>query len=215
MAVALPTSGAELGDDAVAAALAAAEGKSFLAIGPGLGTAGKTPAAVRELVMQARSPVVLDADGLNCFAGLVEELSERREETILTPHPGELGRLMGVSTDAVLADRVAAVRRASQAAGAVVVLKGHLSLIADPLGGVYVNPTGNPGMATGGSGDVLTGMIAGFGAQGHEPLSAARLGVFLHGLAGDLAAGKVGETGLTAGDLAERVPEAIERLALS
>jgi NAD(P)H-hydrate epimerase len=215
MAVALPTSSSDLGDEAVAVALAASEGKSFLAIGPGLGVAGKTPAAVRNLVMQVRSPVVLDADGLNCFAGLIDELSGRREETILTPHAGELGRLMGISTDAVLADRVAAVRRASEASGAVVVLKGHLSLIADPRGGIYVNPTGNPGMATGGSGDVLTGMIAGLGAQGHEPLDAARLGVFLHGLAGDLAAGTVGETGLTAGDLVERVPEAIERLGRS
>lgn len=215
MAVALPTSGLDLGDEAVSVALSAADGKSVLAIGPGLGAEGETPATVRTLVMQAETAVVLDADGLNAFAGRLVELSERREETILTPHPGELARLLGISIEEVLSDRLAAVRRACQESGSVVVLKGHLSLIADPLGGVYVNPTGNPGMATGGSGDVLTGMIAGFGSQGHESLGAARLGVFLHGLAGDLAASTVGEAGLTASDLAKRVPEAIERLARS
>ena len=123
--------------------------------------------------------------------------------------------MLGTSTEEVLEDRLASVRRACAESGAVVVLKGHLSLIADPLGGVYVNPTGNPGMATAGSGDVLTGMIAGFGSQGHGPMGAARLGVFVHGLAGDLAANSVGETGLTAGDIVRHVPEAIERIARS
>jgi NAD(P)H-hydrate epimerase len=215
MAVALPVSGPGLDQNAVAVALAEAKGKSFLAVGPGLGLVGETAAVVRELVRQVRLPMVLDADGLNAFAGRLGELAEREAESILTPHPGELARLLGTSTEEVLEDRLASVRRACAESGAVVVLKGHLSLIADPLGGVYVNPTGNPGMATAGSGDVLTGMIAGFGSQGHGPMGAARLGVFVHGLAGDLAANSVGETGLTAGDIVRHVPEAIERIARS
>ena len=159
--------------------------------------------------------MILDADGINAFAGRLSDLAERSQETILTPHPGELGRLLGRSTREVVDDRLEATRRACDESGAIIVLKGHLSLVADPLGGIYVNPTGNPGMATGGSGDVLAGMIGSFCAQGHEPLAAARLAVFLHGLSGDLAADSFGELGLAAGDLIARIPEAIARLSAS
>jgi NAD(P)H-hydrate epimerase len=213
MAVPLPAAGDGLGEAALSAATTACAGKDALAVGPGLGTVGETGDTVRQLVSRCIQPLVVDADGLNAFAGRVGELAERKGETILTPHPGELSRLLGVETKEIVGDRVAAVRRAAAESQATVVLKGHLTLIADPLGGIYVNPTGNPGMATGGSGDVLTGMIAGFLTQGYESLDAARLGVYLHGLAGDLAAAEVGEAGLAAGDLLERVPAAVEKLA--
>jgi NAD(P)H-hydrate epimerase len=213
MAIPLPVADGGLAEGAVAAAVAAMEGKSVLAVGPGLGTDGETPACVRAIVSQALLPVVLDADGLNAFVGQIGDLAQRPHETILTPHPGELARLLGVSTADVLADRVGCVRRACEESESVVVLKGHLSLIADPLGGISVNPTGNPGMATGGSGDVLTGTIAALWAQGYGPVAAAQLGVYLHGLAGDIAASSRGENGLSAADLVERLPEAQEWLA--
>ncbi len=210
----LPVTGAgALADEAVAAVLAAVEGKDALALGPGLGQLPDTAAAIRRIALETDLPLVLDADGLNAFGGALASLAERRGETVLTPHPGELARLLGVSTAEVVGDRVGAARRAAELAGAIVALKGHRTLVADPLGGVAVNPTGNPGMATGGSGDVLTGMIAALAGQGMGAALAARLGVYLHGLAGDLAARERGEISLSAGDLVERLPAAFERLA--
>ncbi len=156
---------------------------------------------------------MIDADGLNAFAGQPEALSARAAPTVLTPHPGELARLLGVEVGQILADRVGAARQAAVAARAVVVLKGHLSLVADPEGRVWVNPTGNPGMATGGSGDVLTGILAALVAQGYEPEAAAQLGVFLHGLAGDLAVETYGMTALAAGDLLDHLGAAFDRLS--
>jgi hydroxyethylthiazole kinase-like uncharacterized protein yjeF len=215
MAVGLPLRGPGLGKESLEALAAASESKDVLAVGPGLGTSGETPEIVREFVLGARKPVVIDADGLNAFAGRLGLLRERKAETVLTPHPGELARLLGIGVAEILSDRAAAVRRVCEECRGVVVLKGYRSLVADPLGGIYVNPTGNPGMATGGSGDVLTGTVAGLIGQGTAPFEAARLGVFLHGLAGDLAAEISGETGLVAGDIVDRLPEAIERLVRS
>src|SRR4029077_3839112 len=139
------------------------------------------------------------------------DLAGRKAETVLTPHPGELGRLLGVSTAQIQEDRIAAARGAGEETGAIVVLKGHMTLVASGTA-VFVNPTGNPGMATGGTGDVLTGVIAGLLAQGVDALDAAVLGVYLHGLAGDLAAARVGEMGLAAGDLIETLPAAFAAL---
>lgn len=184
------------------------EGKAALGVGPGLGLATATVATVRALCAQAALPLVLDADGLNAFAGDASALAGRRAPTLLTPHPGELGRLLGIGTEVVERDRLAAVRRAARVTGAVVVLKGHRSLIAAPEGGVWINPTGNPGMATGGAGDVLTGLATALLAQGYDVLAAAHLAVYLHGLAGDLAAAEVGETALVAGDLVRALPAA-------
>jgi NAD(P)H-hydrate epimerase len=215
MGVALPLVEGSLGEEAVAVLVTAAGGKDVVAVGPGLGADGSTPAAVRDLVARIRGPVVLDADGLNAYSGRLAELATREYETVLTPHPGELSRLLGISTEDVLADRIGSVRNACKISRATVVLKGNLSLVAEPSGGIHVNPTGNPGMATGGSGDVLTGILAGLWAQGHSAVDAALLAVFLHGLAGDLAAEALGESGLTAGDIVARVPEAIARLARS
>jgi hydroxyethylthiazole kinase-like uncharacterized protein yjeF len=174
-------------------------------------------------------PLVLDADGINAFAGRAAEIAGRARagrETILTPHPGEMGRFLGIPTAAVEADRIAAVRRAARETRAVVILKGQLSLVAipepQPEDGeeegepeVHVNPTGNPAMATGGTGDVLTGLLAGLLAQGLGAADAARLGVYLHGLAGDLVATRLHGRGLAAGDLVDALPLAFRALALA
>lgn len=190
--------------------LEALEGKSVLAMGPGLGQeAGE---AIRRIALEVSLPLVLDADGINAFAGRAAEIAGRSEETVLTPHPGELGRLLGISTSEVQEDRIAAARRAAVETESVVVLKGHRTLVVTPGGEVHVNATGNPGMASGGTGDVLTGMIAGLLAQGLGALDAARLGVYLHGLAGDLAAARTGEAALTAGDLLTHLPAAFLEL---
>jgi len=204
--------GETLGAAAVEEVLEAASDKTAVALGPGLGTAEATVAAVREIVGRLELPLVLDADGLNAFAGRAEELAGRPAPTILTPHPGELARLLGVTTGEIQSDRIEAARRAAEKTQAIVVLKGHQTLVAEPGGGVWVNPTGNPGMASGGSGDVLTGLAAALLAQGYEALAAAQLGVFLHGLAGDLAAEEKGWEALRATDQIEALPLAFRRL---
>ncbi|MFQ5525359.1 MAG: NAD(P)H-hydrate dehydratase [Thermoanaerobaculia bacterium] len=202
-----------LGETALASMVEAASGKDALAVGPGAGTDGETPATIRRFTLESELPMVLDADGLNAFVGALDTLAGRSAPTVLTPHPGELARLLGVETSAVVSDRLGSVRAAADRSASVVVLKGHLSLIADPDGGVYVNPTGNAGMATGGSGDVLTGVLGALLAQKLHPVAAAQLATFVHGLAGDLAAERIGEVSLAAGDLLDFVPLAFEVLA--
>ena len=201
-----------IGSGAIDTLLEAAAHKQVVAIGPGLGTAESTALAVRRLVAELTLPLVLDADGLNALAGRLADLAGRAAPTVLTPHPGEMGRLLGIATAEVQADRPLAARRAAEQSGAVVVLKGHRTLIADPEGGLYVNPTGNPGMATGGSGDVLTGLVAAFLAQGYETLVASQLAVYLHGLAGDLVALDSSPEALRAGDLVEVLPRSFSQL---
>jgi NAD(P)H-hydrate epimerase len=192
--------------------LRALEGKQAVAIGPGLTTHPETKRLIRDVVLRARVPVVLDADGINAFAGEAGLLSGRKRVLVLTPHPGEMGRLAGAPTAEVQARRVSLAREFARSHGCYLVLKGHRSLIATPAGRVHVNPTGNPGMATGGSGDVLTGILAGLIAQGIPVENAVKLGVYLHGLAGDLAAGEVGEMPLLARDILSRFPKALARL---
>ena len=202
------------GDLAEAAAeelLTFLEDKDALALGPGLGRSGPTTAAIHRLVRETPLPLVVDADGLNAFAGRAGELAGRRGPTVLTPHPGEMARLLGISTAEVQADRVGVVRRAARETGAAVVLKGHQSLVASPGGDVHLCPTGNPGMATGGTGDVLTGLLLALAGR-LDPLPAACLAVFLHGLAGDLAVESYGEESLAAEDLLDSLPDAFEAL---
>ena len=214
MTLGLPAaSNGQITGEAVEKVLAAAEGKEVLGLGPGLGQEPETAEAIRRIVLEAKLSLVIDADGVNAFAGRAGDLKGRRDETVLTPHPGELGRLLGIPTKEVQADRVAAARRAAQETGAIVVLKGSQTLIATPDRDVWINSTGNPGMATGGSGDVLTGLLTGLAAQrrahGLEMLDATLLAVYLHGLAGDLAAKELGgERGLAAGDLVGFLPAA-------
>ena len=172
--------------------------------------------AIRRIVLAAEPPLVLDADGINAFAGRAGDLKGRKTPTVLTPHPGELGRLLGMSTADVQADRLAAVRRAAAETGAIVVLKGSRTRVHSPGGSVWINPTGNPGMATGGTGDVLTGITAGEIAQreayGLEVRDAVLLAVYLHGLAGDLAVRRTGENALAAGDLVDSLGAAFSAL---
>ena len=210
MTLPLPADGeTRLGRAAAATLGAFWEGKRAAAIGPGLGDEPATAAWIRELVNGLDLPVVLDADGVNAFSGRAGELRGRRAPTVLTPHPGEVGRLLDRAAPRGSVERIAAARDAAAATGCVVVLKGYQTLIAEPDGSIHVNPTGNPGMATAGSGDVLTGTVGAWLARGLPALEAARNGVFLHGLAGDLIAASRGEDGLVAGDLAEQLPRAI------
>ena len=178
-----------------------AAASTVAAVGPGLSREPETAALVRELVGAFRLPLVLDADGLNALEGHRDLLAARSDPTVITPHPGEMARLCQSTPAQVQADRVAAVRRASRDFGCVVVLKGARTLVADEQGTLLVNPTGNSGMATGGTGDVLTGLIAGLMAQGAPPLRAAGMAAYLHGLAGDLAAEQVTGYCLVAGEV--------------
>ena len=180
-----------------------------VAMGPGLGRHRETMELVRRLVPRAGRPVVLDADGLNAFAGATDKLKDVDHPLILTPHIGEFARLSELSKEEILEDPMARARRFALDFGLTLVLKGAPTVIATSSGKVLVNPSGNAGMATAGSGDVLTGLIAGFLAQGLAPEDAACLGVYIHGRAGDAACDKIGEWGMTAGDIASKVPGAI------
>jgi NAD(P)H-hydrate epimerase len=168
---------------------------------------------VRALARYVERPLVLDADGLVAFAGRIEELASRPAPTVLTPHPGELGRLLGRATAEIQADRPAAAREAARRARAVVVLKGERTVVAAPDGEAWINSTGNAGMASGGAGDVLTGLVAARLAQGDEADFAARLSVHLHGSAGDLALERAGGPAVPASRLVAELGAAWARLA--
>ncbi|MGI9953169.1 NAD(P)H-hydrate dehydratase [Moorellaceae bacterium AZ2] len=183
-----------------------------LAIGPGLSRDPSASLLVRELLPQVRCPVVVDADALNALADDSKWLWEPKGEVVVTPHPGEMARLKGTTAAKIQEDRLSTAARAAQEWRAVVVLKGARTIIACPAGDTYVNPTGNPGMATGGSGDVLTGIIAGLIAQGLAPGTAAAMGAYLHGAAGDEAARLKGQRGLVAGDLLAFLPAVLGKL---
>ncbi len=178
---------------------------SAVALGPGIGMHEETRRLVDELVC-VRLPMVIDADGLNCLGEKVQYLTERDVPTVLTPHPGEMARLTGKNVEEIEDDRFGSARKLAQETEAVVVLKGAHTVVASPQGDVYVNRTGNSGMAKGGSGDVLTGLIGGFLAQGLDALEASCAGVFLHGLAGDTVSEHLGERGMTARDILQALP---------
>ena len=185
-------------------------GADVIAIGPGLGQAASTKSIVQALVERARVPLVVDADGLNAFVGHVDRLRSRADvPVVVTPHPGEMARLIGVRIEDVQTRRLDIARDFAVRQRLHVVLKGHRTLTATPAGNVFINPTGNPGMATGGTGDVLTGAIAAWIAQLREVEAATTLAVYLHGAAGDLAAADEGETGMIAGDVVARLPRAV------
>ena len=180
----------------------------IVVLGPGLSQNKDTQRLVRELVVSIRKPMVLDADALNAICARVAILKKLKKAYVVTPHPGEMSRLFGKSTRYIQKNRLTVAKKFSNQYNAVVVLKGSGTIVAEK-NKTYVNKTGNPGMATAGSGDVLTGIIGGFLAQGLKPFDAARLAVHVHGLAGDLAAEDKGEAGLIAGDILEKIPEAI------
>lgn len=206
------TESGSISDSAIEHALELAEKRTVLAIGPGLSSSEEsTRRFVFEVVKRRTCPVVIDADGLNALAPWPDELRGSDElPIVITPHPGEMARLTGKSNTDVIADRINIAREFATSHHVITVLKGSRSLIASSDGEVYVNPTGNAGMATAGSGDVLTGLISGLLAQRTEnALEAVIAGVYLHGLAGDIAAGKLGMRSLIASDITSHISEAI------
>jgi NAD(P)H-hydrate epimerase len=190
--------------------LAFARARTAVAIGPGLTTHPETVELIQELIKRVDKPCVLDADALNALAGKASLLTESKLPPILTPHPGEMARLeIDASPQSVNADRIGIAGRFARERGVLIVLKGARTVVARPDGMIAVCPTGNPGMATAGTGDVLTGMIVGLLAQGLTPWDAACTGTYFHGLAGDLAAAQIGQAAMTAGDLIEHIPKAL------
>ena len=186
-------------------------GKSVLAIGPGLSTQNETQHFIRQATAETELPIILDADGLNAYASMADHLSQRKAPAMaLTPHPGEMARLLGSTAKDVQARRLDVALEAASRWRTYLILKGFHTILATPSGHAYFNTTGNPGMATGGTGDVLTGVLAGltaqFGAQ--DWARVLSLGVYLHGLAGDIAAARVGQAPLIASDLVDAIPEA-------
>ncbi len=188
------------------------KGKSVLAIGPGISRVAETSELVRSLVSESEVPVVLDADGLNAFEGKVDTLKGRGRILVITPHPGEMARLAGCSIADVQKDRLKTARNFARDHDLIVVLKGHRTLVAKPDGEAWVNTTGNPGMSTGGTGDILTGMVAAMiGQNPKESFLSVCAAVYLHGLAGDLMVDRLGEHSMVATDLLVGLPDAFKR----
>lgn len=198
--------------NAEAAALAAAIKCDVIACGPGLGQSQGVSKVLTALLSRSGKPCVFDADGLNNFAGRTEAF-RRTAPLVLTPHPGEFARLLGKTRDAVLLDRENLAIGFAANHGLVLVLKGHQTIVTDGKR-LYRNTTGNPGMATGGTGDVLTGLLAALMGQGLDPYSAAQLATYLHGLAGDLARDEIGEVSMIASDLLDCLPRAFRRITM-
>ena len=208
-----------LDGEALGRALAVAKGKDAVVLGPGLGQDPATRDFIRGFIAECAAPLVIDADGLNALAAPpgsrspgAPALETRSAATVVTPHPGEMARLVGSEAGEVQRRRLEVAREFAAQSGAVVVLKGHRTVVADPDGRAAVNPTGNPGMATGGTGDVLSGILGALLARGLEPWVAATAAVYVHGLAGDVAARRLGQESLLAGDVIEALPEAIRSL---
>jgi NAD(P)H-hydrate epimerase len=201
-----------------------AEGKTVLAIGPGISRHASTAEFVRRAVGTSETSMVLDADGLNAFEGRAEDLTrtnrggangnpEKHRILVLTPHPGEMARLTGLSIREIQRDRIQVARQFAEQHQLILVLKGDRTIVADTTGEAWVNATGNPGMATGGTGDILTGVVAGMLAQNRSrPFEAVLAAVYLHGLAGDVARDSMGEFALVATDLIAALPEAFRRV---
>jgi NAD(P)H-hydrate epimerase len=182
-----------------------------VAIGPGLGQEEDTALALLEQIQMCSVPLVIDADALNILSTRRAWLSKLPKHSILTPHIGELERLIGKCMDTY--ERISKTKELAAFLQSYIILKGAWTAVITPEGNVYFNPTGNPGMATAGSGDVLTGVLLSLLSQGYSQEDACRLGVYAHGLAGDIAAEELGETGMTAGDIVEALPKAWKRLS--
>ena len=216
MGLPLPeTARGSLARSALEPALKFAEACTVVAVGPGLGQEEETAELVRALAARLDHVLIIDADGLNAFAGRAQEFAERKGPTLVTPHPGEMGKLVGLTAAEVQADREKVAAEFAARFGAfAVLLKGAGTVVTDGER-LYVNATGNPGMATGGSGDVLTGVAAGLVAQRLDHFAAGALGACLHGLAGDLAARRLGQVSMLAGDIVESLPAAFENYRTS
>lgn len=179
-----------------------------IAIGPGLGQNKETQKLVKGLILKIEKPIVLDADGINALNGDIKIFKKRKNRTVLTPHPGEMSRLIKKDIKYIQQSRENIAKSVAKTTGTVVCLKGHRTVVASPSGEIYINKTGNSGMASGGTGDVLTGIITSFIGQGMDDFSATVAAVYLHGLAGDITAGKKGKFSLIASDIIEHLPDA-------
>ncbi len=186
--------------------------KNALAIGPGITTEPDTTDFFKNLITNCKIPIVADADAINIIADNLSLLKKIKVPIILTPHPGEMARLCRITSKEVQENRIDVTKTFAKKYKCYLVLKGAKSIIATPDGNIYINPTGNPGMATGGMGDVLTGMIGGLLAQGYTPLESCILGTFLHGYTGDLAAKEKGFIGIIATDLINKIPHSLTSL---
>jgi NAD(P)H-hydrate epimerase len=203
------TEAATLALDNAPALISLANQVGFVVIGPGISLHADTQALVRDILLPITQPVLIDGDGLSAIADHADVVRRRQAPTILTPHPGEMARLLGTSTRQVLDGPIESARRAASLLQSIVVLKGSHSIVALPNGHVTLNTSGNDGMGTAGSGDVLAGTIAAMSGLGLSPHGAVRTGVFLHGLAGDMAMRELGADGMTARDILARLPEAV------
>jgi len=209
MWIGLPACKAEsIGADAVAPALVAAQGKNAVVIGPGISTQDETRRFVLEFVKTCKVPMVIDADALNNLSINPGILTNALAPIVITPHPGEMARLAGTTSEQVQRDRESIARQFSARYNVLVVLKGYRTVVASPDGQCFINPTGNSGMATGGSGDILGGVIAGLMAQGLSARDAACVGAYAHGLAGDIAANDTSARGMIAPDILSALPRA-------
>jgi NAD(P)H-hydrate epimerase len=206
------TEAGTISKDALSQLEKALEGKTALAIGPGVSTLPEVGEVIREVIAKSGVPILLDADGLTHLARNRSLLKGRSSQTVITPHPGELARIFNTSPAEIQSDRIGSARRAARELEARVVLKGARTVIAEPEGEVFINPTGNRGMAQGGMGDVLTGMIGGLLAQGLSLSDASCLGVYLHGMAGDRIAGRQGPVGILASELADEIPLCLKQI---
>lgn len=202
------TSGA-FGYEAYESIMQFVKDKKVIVIGPGLTTAEPVEKFVLKLISESKIPLVVDADAINCLVQDVSIFKKAKAQIIITPHPGEMARLVRMTTRDVQNDRIEIASRFAKENKVIVVLKGARTVIAEPSGKIFINPTGNPGMATAGTGDVLSGMIGGFIAQGYSMLDAAKTAVYLHGLAGDEIAKKRGQIGMMAGDILNILPQTI------
>ncbi len=188
------------------------EGKSAVLIGPGITTNPSTSSLVKKIIKEIGCPLLIDADGLNIIADEVNILKDRTSPLVVTPHPGEMARMLNTTSKEIQANRIESSKRLAVEYGLYVILKGARTIIATPERDVYINPTGNPGMATAGTGDVLSGAIAGFMCQGISAKDSSILGVYLHGMAGDIAAENLSQTALIAGDLLKYFPKAVKKI---
>jgi NAD(P)H-hydrate epimerase len=186
-----------------------------LAIGPGIGVSNETKALVQKLAATVKVPTIMDADALNCLDKKPGAPKKAKAPLVLTPHPGEFAHMSGLKIEDVETNRIEAAIAFSRKSGAILVLKGVPTVVAEPDGEIFINTTGNPSMAKAGTGDVLTGMVASFIGQGLSPLDAARLGVYVHGMAGDLAASEFGLHSVLASDIIGAIPEAFKSLRRS
>jgi len=183
-----------------------------IALGPGISRHEETLCLARALIKDIKRPLVLDADGIIALAGNTASLRKRKHATVITPHPGEMAKVLSTDTHNVQKNREKTALSFAKRHGVVTVLKGYRTVVADPAGEIYVNTTGNSGMSTAGAGDVLTGMLASFIGQGLDSYSASVIAVYIHGIAGDIAAREKGIFGMIAGDILECVPQAIREV---